>query len=138
MLSRMDPRTRLSLLMGLIALHSLLVGIGLILLPADVMSRFFGFHLFGEKFFPVQGGVFHLVMAVAYAMAALHPVRDRALLVFSAAAKGMAFCFLLLYFMLVDPVPLVLLSGIGDGVMGALIVWADRSRARAELIGMVY
>ena len=64
-----DPSRRLRLLLRLVAAHSLAVGLALVLAPADVFVRL-GYAPLGERFFPVQGGVFHIVMAAGYLMAA--------------------------------------------------------------------
>lgn len=58
-----SPLGQLQALLWLVALHSLAVGVGLLLQPADLLARA-GYAPVGEPYFPSQGGVFHVVMAV--------------------------------------------------------------------------
>jgi hypothetical protein len=116
-----DPRSRLSVFLWLVALHSTVVGILLVVLPADVMPLF-GYAPLGEAFFKSQGGVFHFVMVVAYVLAARDPLKNQVLVEFSAVAKFIGTVFLVTYFLAVDRVWVVLLSGAGDFVMGVVIV----------------
>ncbi len=125
-------RSRLVLVLWLVGIHSFVVGIGLIVLPAPAVP-FFGFTPFAEKFFPVQGGVFHLVMTVAYIMAAVKPERYPGLIILSFVAKLMAATFLLSYYFLVDSIWMVLVSGIGDGLMGVVIYVIYRAYSRETL-----
>jgi hypothetical protein len=124
---------RLRLVLGLVAAHSAAVGAGLIFAHPAVL-RALGFHAVGEPFFPVQGGVFHLVMAAAYTLPALHPARFEPLILLAVIAKSIATLFLVGYWLLVDPVWSVLLSGVGDLLMGALIlmVWFSWRRSPPE------
>lgn len=93
-----NAESRLSLVLWAIALHSFLVGLGLIMQPPVIM-KLFGFKSCGEHFFPAQGGVFHIVMAFAYAMAAGNLQKNRALVIFSIGVKAAATVFLLIYFL---------------------------------------
>ncbi len=122
-------RTRLKLLLWLLAVHSFVVGLGLIVLPSAALSSF-GFALEVEPFFRVQGGVFHIVMSVAYLLAAVALDRFAALVLFAIAAKLMAAVFLFVYYFAVDGVWIVLLSGIGDGLMGIALQLALRACRR--------
>ena len=115
-----SPRSRLILVLWLMAIHSFLVGVGLIARPI-FLPELFGFNPSLERFFPVQAGVFHVIMAVAYIMAAVDVDKCRCLVIFSIIVKGMATIFLLTYFLAVDRVWLVLASALGDGVMGVAI-----------------
>ena len=115
-----SPRSRLTLMLWLVAIHSFLVGFGLIVRPI-MLPELFGFNPSLERFFPVQAGVFHIVMVVAYIMAAVDVDRCRCLVVFSIIVKGTAAVFLVTYFLAVDRVWLVLVSALGDGLMGVAI-----------------
>lgn len=115
----------LRLFLYLIAAHSLIVGINLIVFPAEWMTEF-GFGQISEGFFKAQGGVFHIVMAVAYSLAAWRPGEYRILIIFSIAAKLIATVFLFSYFLFINPVMMILLSGIGDLIMGLLLVFLFR------------
>lgn len=117
-----DPARRLSLLLWLVALHSAAVGIGLILHPADLFALV-GYAPVNEPFFPVQGGVFHVVMAVGYALAARNLSSNRCLIAFAILVKTAATFFLLIYWLMATQLLVVLLSGIADGIM-AVLIWA--------------
>jgi hypothetical protein len=118
-----SPRQRLSLILWLVAMHSLFVGFGLILIPEDILSVF-GFTAGGERFFRVQAGVFHFVMVVVYVMAAVRCASNPDSTYLAIAAKFIAMVFLLAYFFFAAPIWLVLFSGLGDGAFGVLIAWA--------------
>jgi hypothetical protein len=124
---------RLRLILGLVAAHSTAVGIGLLIAHPTIL-RALGFQAVGEPFFPSQGGIFHIVMAVAYTLPALHPARFEPFILLAVIAKTMATLFLIGYWLLVDPIWSVLLSGIGDLLMGALIlvVWLSWRRVSPE------
>jgi len=107
-------------ILWLVAIHSICFGISLVILPIPVIE-FFGFRL-TEKFFADQGGVFHLVVAVAYIWAALDLKNSFKLIVLSCTAKFVATIFLLSYFFFVDPKLMVIFSGIADFLMGFTIL----------------
>ena len=107
-------------ILWLIAIHSICFGISLIVLPISVIE-FFGFKL-AEKFFAVQGGVFHIVVSLAYIMAALDLKKASKLIVLSCTAKFMATLFLLSYFFFVHPIFMVIFSGVADFLMGLAIL----------------
>ncbi len=110
----------MSTILGLIALHSCIVGISLITQPAFLMNL----AVFGadcESFFPAQGGVFHIAMGICYIMAALKPNKRKCMITFSIIVKFVATFFLLTYYFTIDSKLIVLLSGIGDGIMGLMI-----------------
>ena len=117
-----SPRQRLSLILWLVAAHSFFVGLGLIFLPDAVLS-FFGFAS-GERFFRAQAGVFHFVMVVVYAMAAVRCVSSPDSTYLAIAAKLIAMVFLISYYFFAAPIWMVLLSGLADGALGAVIAWA--------------
>ena len=77
-----DPFRRLRALLALVGIHSIAVGIGLMAHPASVFE-FMGYARCSEPFFPTQGGVFHIVMAVGYLMAAADPSGNRCLITFA-------------------------------------------------------
>lgn len=109
------------LLLQLIAVHSFFVGLGLIFLPFGALS-WLGFTVDPYRFFSTQGGVFHIVMCIAYWMAAKDPLKEKSLLIFIISAKWMALLFLTLYFLFMEMVAVVALSAIGDGFMGLLVL----------------
>ena len=114
------PRSRLAFVLLLIAIHSFLVGIGLITRPAMLM-KLFGFGPCYERFFPTQGGVFHVAMAIGYAMAALNVDKYRYLIYFSIIVKSLATIYLFIYYSVLNSLCIILASGIGDGLMALAI-----------------
>ncbi len=107
-------------ILWLVAIHSFCFGISLIILPIPVIE-FFGFQL-EEKFFAVQGGVFHIVVSVVYVMAALDLKNSVKMIALACTAKFMATIFLLSYFFFVRNIFMVIFSGIADFLMGLAIL----------------
>lgn len=114
----------LKIILILVSLHSLLVGTLLIVLPGKSMP-FFGFCVPVEKFFQLQGGVFHYVMAVGYFMAAIWYNRYHGLILLAIIAKFFSTIFLFSFYLLVNQVWVVLFSGIVDCLMGLAILWGS-------------
>lgn len=114
-------RGMLQLFLWAIALHSLAVGVGLMAHPASLLAAV-GYAPVGEPFFPSQGGVFHLVMAVCYALGARDPEGNEALIRFAIIVKFMAMAFLVVYWLANRHLLVVLGSGLVDGVMGAILL----------------
>lgn len=110
----------LRILLWIIAFHSFIAGILLILLSPEQLS-YFGFDI-SEKFFSTQGGVFHIVMSVAYVMAAESIGKSNHLITFAIIAKFIATIFLLGYFFFKNHIWMVLISGIGDFLMGFILL----------------
>jgi len=130
-----NPALRLRTLLWLVAAHSAGVGLGLILHPASILSQA-GYAPVSEPFFPVQGGVFHLVMALGYSIAAVDPLRHRSLVIFAILVKCVATVFLVVYWLAAGHLLVVLASGIMDGFMAALLAMATVSWDRAREKGM--
>jgi len=114
------PDKLLSTVLGLVAIHSLAMGLILIAQPAFLMA-FAGFGPDYERFFPAQGGVFHLLMFVVYLMGATHIEKYYYFIVFSIFVKAVATFFLTIYCFAAEFKWIVFLSGIADGVMGLMI-----------------
>ena len=93
------------------------MGLALIAQPTLLM-KLSGFSPDCERFFPAQGGVFHILMAVAYVMGATDIEKYHYLIVFSIIVKAVATLFLMIYCFAVEFKWIVLLSGIGDGSHG--------------------
>ncbi|MDP1620747.1 MAG: hypothetical protein Q8M08_00265 [Bacteroidales bacterium] len=104
----------------LIALHSIGFGLALIILPINIIELF-GFQLY-EKFFAVQGGMFHLIISVAYIMAALKPEDSGRLIFLSCFTKFSAAIFLFSYFAFEKQIFMVFIAGAGDLLMGLAIL----------------
>jgi hypothetical protein len=115
-------KKKLSIFLWLVALHSLSVGISLILIP-DSFLEFLGYGTCGERFFRSQGGVFHIAMAIGYAMAAYNSKRFECLVIFSIIVKIIATTFLFSYSILLNSLTVIILSGISDFLMGIIILY---------------
>jgi energy-coupling factor transporter transmembrane protein EcfT len=115
----------LSVFLWLVALHSFIVGIGLIILPSSVFELL-EFELTFDRFFSTQGGVFHIAMSVGYAIAAYDKIKFRQIILFSIIVKFIATVFLITYFLFITSQWLVILSGISDLLMGVSILYLYR------------
>jgi hypothetical protein len=115
-MKKIDHGNILSMILWLVALHSFIVGIGLIVMPPQLNSG-------GDRFFQSQGGVFHIVMTIAYSLAALRTSRFECLILFSIIVKFSATIFLFIYYFFAVQIWMVLLSGITDCLMGIVILW---------------
>ena len=111
----------LSILLYLIALHSLIVGAVLVVIPFDTLE-YFGYHNYHGTFFKVQGGVFHLVMSLVYFLAARDLSRNRILIHLTIISKFIATVFLFSYYLFIDRIWMVAASGAGDLLMGILVL----------------
>lgn len=125
------PDKLLSIILCLIAAHSFVMGLILITQPA-VFMELAGCTGDYERFFPAQGGVFHLLMSVAYLMGAINVEKYHHFIVFSIFVKAVAAFFLIFYCFAVEFKWIVLLSGIADGMMGFLIYWGLQYRMRLK------
>jgi hypothetical protein len=120
MYSRVDKI--LSVFLWLVAIHSFLVGIGLIVLPYSVIE-FLGFDPTFDRFFSIQGGVFHIAMAVCYTMAGYDKIKYRQLIIFSIIVKFIATIFLITYFIFISSQWMIIVSGISDLFMGVIVLY---------------
>ncbi len=109
----------------LVAFHSFAVALALMFSPSMLME-FFGYSAITEPFFKVQAGVFHIVMVVAYIYAAIDPLRNRIMITYSITVKFIATVFLIIYFVFIDPVLVIILSGLGDLIMGLVLLYLYR------------
>ncbi len=116
-----DFNKYLIIFLWLVALHSLSVGFGLIVIPGAYME-YLGYGICNESFFRCQGGVFHIAMAVGYAMAAYNSKRFECLVLFSIIVKFIATIFLFSYSIFVNPLLVIILSGLSDFIMGIIIL----------------
>jgi hypothetical protein len=106
----------------LVALHSLFVGLGLLLMPVSWFS-FFDFNL-TTRFFAAQGGAFHIVLVPAYLFAARIWVKEEGPWIrFVIFVKTFAAIFLLAFTLIKGYNLVILLSGVGDGLMAVIILW---------------
>lgn len=105
----------------LVVIHSLVVGLCLILFPPAYLNAF-GFEV-TEKFFPTQAGVFHLIMVVIYVFAIRRLNRSVDLVQLSIGIKFLAAIFLFVYYFLISDIVTVVLSGAGDLSMGIILLY---------------
>ncbi|MCX6280644.1 MAG: hypothetical protein NTU51_01610 [Bacteroidetes bacterium] len=129
-MTSINSRLLLQWVLWLIAIHSICFGLALISFPSGWIN-FFGFQL-QEKFFADQGGVFHLIISLAYIMAALSPENSLKLIILSCVTKFTAALFLFSYFLFDKPIFMVLVSGIGDLLMGLAILFSYRLYIRSR------
>ena len=118
------PDKLLSTVLYLVAFHSLVMSVILITQPTALM-QFVGFGHNSERFFPAQGGVFHLLMFGVYLTGAIHVEKYYYFIVFSIFVKALATSFLLIYAFAVEFKWVIFLSGIADGIMGLMIFTAS-------------
>jgi len=116
------PDVQLKIFLRLIALHSFLVGVGLIFFPPSYIELF-GFKNYSFSFFQVQGGIFHIVMFVAYLMATKYMYKSAGLICFSITAKTIATVFLLVYYLFFENSWMIIMSAVGDGLMAYILYY---------------
>ena len=121
----MSYKKLLVIFLWLITIHSICVGLAMTILPTDWIS-YFGIAPSEHRFFITQGGVFHIVMAVAYGMAAYNIEQNTVLVRFSIIVKFLATTFLLSYFLFVNQFTFVLLSAIPDFGMALILLFLFR------------
>jgi len=118
------------LLVGLIALHSTIVGAMFLLLPQWTM-HFAGWQGIEPVFFAYQAGIFHVVLTSAY----LIEYRQYGGVSILVTAKVIAFVFLITA-TIIDPIPwAVWTSGIIDGLMALVVWWVHRSVSAKHVRG---
>jgi hypothetical protein len=91
----------------------------MIALPCDIM-QIFGFSV-TDRFFQTQGGVFHIVICMAYVFITIDIEKGKYLSIFSFSAKFIATIFLLLYYILDNDSIIIIISCVGDFIMGCVI-----------------
>ncbi len=105
----------------IVAAHTF--GVVVVLIVAgDTIMEIFGFPHLESRFFQMQGGVFHLLVSYVYYKASTDPKRYEYLIVFSVVIKMTATVFLFLYYLFIESIVMVLLSGIIDFGMGLIIL----------------
>ncbi len=129
----MNIRRRLEIFLWLVALHSFCVGIGLIIIPENLLNLL-GFETAPQRFFITQGGVFHLVLVAAYLLAARSIDKYPGLIFLSITAKFIATLFLTSFYLFADHIIFILISGITDLIMGLIIVYLYRSHKNSKAV----
>jgi len=128
-LINIEKKHHLPFLLSLISIHSFLVGVGLILSPGELME-YIGFQFVHEKFFQVQGGVFHIIMSICYILPVISYNNFKSLIIFSIIVKMSATVFLFIYFLFFDSILCVLFSGFGDCIMAVLLLYVYFNRLK--------
>jgi len=116
-----SPSQRLSFFMWAVAAHSIIVGI-ILIVHTPVLIKMIGFKAIHEPFFPCQGGVFHLVMAIAYIYGAMDIHKNRNMIIYAVIVKMTATLFLFSYYYFFERLWIIFLSGMMDFFMGA-VTW---------------
>ena len=115
-----SPEKRLSSFLWLVAAHSFVVGILLLIHPSNLI-KLSGLSAICEPFFPSQGGVFHMIMSIAYIYGAIDIRKNRNMIIYAIIVKMAATGFLFSYYFFVEPHGIIFLSGVVDFLMGAAI-----------------
>jgi len=102
-LIKLEKKYHLPFLLSLISIHSFLVGVGLIIFQGELME-YIGFQFVHERFFQVQGGVFHIVLSICYILPVISYNNFKTLVIFSIIAKISATVFLFIYFLFFDSI----------------------------------
>jgi hypothetical protein len=121
---RIHPARWLGPFVALVAFHSVAVGVILAFLPGWG-ARFGGFDPVSPAFFARQGGVFHIVLGIAY-WVEYRRTGSVTLLVF---AKACATIFLVAATLLGGVPWAVPASAAGDALMGMAAFWLGRQAA---------
>ena len=110
----------LRLVLGLVSLHSLLLG-SLMIIFAPYFVHLMGFSESQELFFPHQSGVFLIILGIGYGLGAKDPIENKGLVLLTIISKGAAIIFLYYYAFGQHAGIMVLLAGIGDTIMGIAV-----------------
>lgn len=113
----------------LVAVHTFGVGVVLIVVGHPVMGVF-GFPYLESRFFQMQGGVFHLLVPYVYYKASTDLHRYEYLIVFSVVIKATASVFLFSYYLFIEQIIMILISGFVDAGMGIIILLLYRKVKR--------
>ena len=116
----LNPRSQVFYMLWIMAIHSFGVALGLMFLPTKFLP-FFGFYGYSGRFFQIQSGIFHIVMAAAYLMAAYQMESPPGLVRFSIYAKTIAFAFLITIYLFYSAGWMILLSALVDGLMALIL-----------------
>lgn len=116
----------------LTSLHTLCIGIALVVLPNNIMELF-GFTELWGRFFRTQGGVFHLVMAMGYFIAAMDIPNNPKFIQYIILVKFCATVFLVIYYLFVEAIIVVLLSGIVDFLIGLVILYLNQQMIKYDI-----
>jgi hypothetical protein len=117
------------LLIGAVALHSLLLGAMMLFFPTWALAMV-SWEFSESHFFPSQSGIFLIVLSGAYAAALWY----RPFAWYLVATKTVAVLFLVGEYLIGQAPSTILLAALGDGLMGAAVaaVLICQLRAKGE------
>ena len=117
------------ILISLIALHSTLLGAGMLFWPGWTLELF-GWDYHGAMFFPAQTGIFLLLFAAAYLTSIWHQQLVWLIIV----SKSTAVVFLLSQYYLLGPAaPMTIpVAALLDGLMGTAVIIITALKARSN------
>jgi hypothetical protein len=126
-------RSLIGLVLIAAAVHSMCTGAGLILHP-EALLTWGGWNTVSEPFFPVQGGVFHILMAGLYFYARSSHAAMDILLPYIIVVKAAATFFLFLYSAAIECIWMVAASGVLDGLFAVVlfVLWRADRNSREE------
>jgi hypothetical protein len=120
MFKNLSAEKVLKIYLILVAVHSFCVGMGLIFFTPSQME-FLGFNI-SDKFFPAQGGVFHIIMSIAYFFPVINVKKYYTFIIFTVIVKLLATVFLFIYFLFIDQILMVMISGIFDFMIAVVLL----------------
>jgi hypothetical protein len=112
-------RLSLNRVLALVALHSIVLGVVMLVWPLQVLSAF-GWDFVETRFYPAQSGLFLLILGLVYAAA----IRVRPYVAIVVLSKAFAVAFLLVEASRGSCPPVVFLTAGIDAVMGLLVALA--------------
>ena len=121
-------RLPLNWVLALVALHSVVLGVAMLVWPLQILSAF-GWEFTETRFYPAQSGLFLIILGIVYAMA----IRQRAYVAIVVLSKAIAVTFLVSEAWRGSCPPIVYLTAAIDGFMGALVAiawWQERAGQR--------
>ena len=121
---------KMVLILWVIAVHSFFTGVALIIIPGHFL-KYFGIITPNHSFFQTQGGIFHIVMCVAYTMAAIKPENNPNIILFIIIVKFIAAFFLSVYYFFIEPAWIIIFSAIFDGSMGLIVLLLNIENKRS-------
>lgn len=131
----MPPRSPGSGLLKLallgVGVHSVTLGL-ITYLFTDRFLRRMGFNLSSHRFYPRQTGAFLVVLGTGYLLAARDPAANRGLVHLTVFSKAVAVLFLFSEFLVRKAPRSILIAGVMDGLMGAVVAALARDSHRRE------
>jgi uncharacterized membrane protein len=131
----MPPRSSRTGLLRLallgVGVHSVVLGL-ITYLFTDRFLRRMGFNLSSHRFYPRQTGAFLVVLGTGYLLAARDPAANRGLVHLTVLSKAVAVLFLFSEFLVRKAPRSILIAGVMDGLMGAVVAVLARDSHRRE------